>query len=137
MSSQLLYYQSMICQYAQKFTFEDVYTFDRNFRMRLDNNKFLRLDRHEELVDTFLNNNKPVCFKCKNFGHFATACPLSSSPFSSSQNSSSTRPLDQPFRAPSVQYATSHQPPSRPVPPTTSISLGDAIYPRCTYPHTC
>ena len=67
MSSQLLYYQSMMCQYAQQFTFEDAYTFDRNFRMRLaNNNKFLRWDRHyQELVAKFLNNHKPVCFKCK------------------------------------------------------------------------
>ena len=77
MSSQLLYYQSVIYQYVQQLNFEDVYTFDRNFRMRLANNKFLHWDHHDqELVAKFLNNHKPVCFKCKNFGHFSTTCPF-------------------------------------------------------------
>ena len=41
--------------------------------MHLANNNFLRWDRHDqELVATFLNNHKQVCFKCENVGHFST-----------------------------------------------------------------
>ena len=52
----------MTCQYAKHFTFEVVYNFDRNFRMHLANNKFLRWDHHDqELVAKCLNNHRQVC----------------------------------------------------------------------------
>ena len=45
---QLMFYQSMICQYAHQYMFEDVQTFDLNFRIRLANGRgTVRWDRHD------------------------------------------------------------------------------------------
>ena len=77
LTAQLFYYQSMIFQYANQYVFEDVYTFDHNYRMRLAHNNNLRGDRHDlELVAKFFHTHKQVCYKCNNFGHYSSACPL-------------------------------------------------------------
>ena len=63
MDPQLLFYQSMICQYAQQHVFEEVQTFDRNFRIRIANGKDygLRWDHFDhELVARYLRTFKSV-----------------------------------------------------------------------------
>ena len=62
--------------------FQSFYWFDRQFRLRLANNNILRWDRFDfELVGRFLRTFRPVCFRCRNFGHYAQACPRLSSSY--------------------------------------------------------
>ena len=146
LTPQLLYYQSMICQYANQYVFEDVYTFDRNYRMRLANNNNLRWDRHDlELVAKFLHTHKQVCFKCKNFGHYSSACPLTTTSSSavSSHALTPSNDLNQPFPAPqrsaginSYRFSSNTQH-SRPVHCYYFNQFGRCDNRRCTYPHTC
>ena len=103
MTPQLMFYQSMICQYAQQYVFEDVQTFDRNFRIRIANGRgTVRWDRHDpELVARFLRMFKLVCYHCKQFGHYASACSSKPTPTQSRQfHYSASSSEQQPFLAP-------------------------------------
>ena len=152
MAPQLLYYQSMICQYAQQYLFEEVYTFDRSFRIRVANGKEfgLRWDRFDqELVARYLRTFKPACYKCNKFGHYANACTISSLTTHSSNNFIRQ---PQPFRAPQRQ---SNQPVQQPSQPPYRFSqnhqasqnrttvcyyfnqFGQCDKPNCSYPHSC
>ena len=90
--SRLLYYQTMVCDYFNQYTFNDVYAYDRNFRQRMAALPDLRWDHHDqELVAKFLRTNKLVCFRCRNFGHVASACSL----FPTGSDASFARPASQ------------------------------------------
>ena len=90
--SQLLYYQAMVCDYFNQYTFNDVYAYYRNFRQRMAALPDLRWGRHDqELVAKFLRTNKLVCFRCRNFGHVASACSL----FPTGSDASFARPASQ------------------------------------------
>ena len=55
---QLLYYQAMVCDYFNQYTFNDVYAYDRNFRQRMAALPDLGWDRHDqELVAKYLCTN--------------------------------------------------------------------------------
>ena len=112
MSSQLLYYQSMICQYASQYIFDDVLLFDRNFRIRIANGlrQGLRWDRYDnELVARFLRTFKPICYNCRKFGHYVSACPSASSPLTT-LNHQSQPPFLAPQRTNPRQASTYDQP---------------------------
>ena len=157
MSYQLMFYQSIICQYAQQYVFEDVLEYDRNFRIRIANGHSLglRWDRHDpELVARFLRTFKPVCYRCKQFSYYASSCPFSTRSFQSSPG------YNQPFRAPQLQNTrrgsiastssstpavTQHQPyrlsntrtTSRPTHCYFFSQFGHCDRRECNYPHTC
>ena len=60
--SQLLYYQAMVCDYFNQYTFNDVYAYDRNFRQRMAALPDLRWDRHDqELVANFFYVPTNLC----------------------------------------------------------------------------
>ena len=106
MAPQLLFYQSMICKYVQQHIFEEVQTFDRNFRIRIANGKEygLRWDRFDhELVARYLRTFKPTGYKCKKFGHFASVC-TSSSDNSAYQSTFNNNRQQQPFHAPPAAF---------------------------------
>ena len=79
---EVLHYQTIMAQYGHQYVFPEFYLFDRQFRLRMANNNFLRWDRFDfELVGRFLRTFRPVCFRCRNFGHYAQACPRVSSSY--------------------------------------------------------
>ena len=53
---------------------------------------------YNELVARFLHTFKPICYNCRKFGHYATACPSASSPLTTLNHQSQP-----PFLAPSEQ----------------------------------
>lgn len=152
MSGELMFYQSMICQYAHQYAWEEVSTFDREFRIRMANGRTygLRWDRYDhDLVGRHLRSFRPVCYKCKNYGHWSSTCPLRSS-----STSNSTNRQHQPFRAPQQQATQQDTPtfqstrkPYQSYQSSTSNrrsvhcyyfnQFGRCDKPQCTYPHTC
>ena len=105
LTSQYLYYQTMICQFASQYEFSAWSTYDQLFRARLVNNPSMSWDQmDEELYNRYIRGGAllAVCFNCRNFGHYVANCPLRASNRSqhtpaSSTNISSNMP---PFHAP-------------------------------------
>ena len=159
MTAQLMFYQSMICQYAQQYVFEDILAFDRSFRIRVANGRAfgLRWDRYDQdLVGLHLNNFRPICYQCKNYGHWASSpsCPNKSSNNRYTYQASSTTATNNrpqtaqlPFRAPQPppQQHTSYAAPAynssnhnrRTVHCYYYNQSGRCDKPDCRYPHTC
>ena len=145
MAPQLLFYQSMITQYAHTYVFDEVCVFDRNFRMRMTECPTLRWDRYDlELAARFLSTHKPVCFKCKQFGHYSSSCPTNYQTTnyqyprqtnSQFQNSNTMPPFRSPQRSANEQRFPS--PHSRPVQCFFYNSHGTCTKPGCPYPHVC
>ena len=79
-TDQILHYQSLMAQFGQQYVFNEFYSYDRQFRLRIASNPALRWDRIDgELTNRFLRTVWAVCFRCHHtHGHYATACPLSS-----------------------------------------------------------
>ena len=72
----------MICQFASQYEFSAWSTYDQLFRARLVNNLSMSWDQmDEELYNRYIRGGAflSVCFHCRNFGHYATNCPLRAS----------------------------------------------------------
>ena len=145
LASQLAYYSSMIAQYANQYAFNDVLNFDTSFRMRMATDPALRWDRHDqELVSRFLRTSRPVCFRCNNFGHLSTNCPVPSSRRNThngpAQNTAHTVP---PFLAPQrasqniQRQHDNHTTHNRPTGCYYYNAFGHCESRRCQYPHVC
>ena len=153
MAPQLAFYQSMICQYFHRYVFEEVYTFDRNFRARIASSDLFRWDRLDpELAAQYLYTFRPICYKCKQFGHYSTTCPYqrpsggsaprypSSSPNNNITHNLTNQSLMPPFRSPqrinNSRFSTFRSPTAQ----QTCYyfnSYGDCNRPACTYRHSC
>ena len=146
MAPQLAFYQSMICQYAHRYNFDEVYTFDRNFRARTASSPLFRWDRLDpELAAQHLCTFRPICFKCKQFGHYATACPYHrpSSGTTTNRHQNQTQfnhPMMLPFRAPqrtTNQRFNTFRSSGAQQPCYYFNNYGDCNRPTCTYNHIC
>ena len=113
LTSQYLYYQTMICQFASQYEFAAWWTNDQLFCARLVNNPSMSWDQMDgELYNLYIRGGAllSVCFHCRNFGHYAANC----TPTSLSQHTPASSSNMPPFRAP--------QPPSQSA-ATTSVSF--------------
>ena len=93
--SELIRYQSIIFDFASQFSFSAWLNYDRMFRFRMAQNPSLSWDRvDDDLYNRFLRHAplQNLCYLCRNFGHFASACPLRAGATSAENHS--------PFRAP-------------------------------------
>ena len=79
LANQFLYYQTMICQFASQYDFSSWSTYDQLFRARLVNNPVMSWDQiDEELYNRYIRGGtlQSKCFHCRNYGHYASTCPL-------------------------------------------------------------
>ena len=78
LTTQLMYYQSLICQFASQYTFAAWSTYDRLFRYQLTHNPGLGWDRlDDDLFNRYIQGGplQMLCYSCRNFGHMASSCP--------------------------------------------------------------
>ena len=95
---ELIRYQALITDFASQYTFSAWSLYDRTFRYQLAFNQ--ELSWHivdDDLYNRYLRGSttQNVCYNCRSFGHFSSACPArtgiqgslgeSSQPFRSSQ----------------------------------------------------
>ena len=110
----------MICQFASQYDFSSWSTYDQLFRARLVNNPVMSWDQiDEELYNRYIRGGtlQSKCFHCRNYGHYASTCPLrenmtrpSNATYSSQQQIPSSFPTtNQPFRAPQIPPPTANQ----------------------------
>ena len=84
---ELLQYQSLIVDFVAQFTFSGWVNYERMFRYRITLNPGLSWARvDEDLYNRFLRHSplQNLCYVCRNFGHYASSCPLRSGRSSSS-----------------------------------------------------
>ena len=110
---ELIQYQSFICDFASQFTFSAWIGYEQMFRYRMALNPGLSWARvDEDLYNRYLRHwpLQTMCYVCRNFGHFANACPLRSGrnpgvlPFPAPQRSGASNSVN---NSPSVPRASS------------------------------
>ena len=80
LTTQLLYYQTQITQFASIYTFQSWSLYDHSLRLRLASKAIARWDfddvelRSQHLATTPPPNN-PTCWSCKQSGHYSVNCP--------------------------------------------------------------
>ena len=83
----LFAYQKSITRFSSRYTFEAVYSYDIDFRNLIAVEKHLPREHRQvrwskvsdELVHIHLRDNRrpePMCYKCKEKGHYANKCPF-------------------------------------------------------------
>ena len=104
LTTQLMYYQSLICQFASQYIFATWSTYDRLFRYQLAHNPGLGWDCLDD--DLIHGRYQMLCYSCRNFGHMASSFPRrnvaagGSSLTSASTFTGSVSSSQSPFRAP-------------------------------------
>ena len=73
----LMHYQSRITEYARKYPFPNVLSFDRAARNRIALNPEIGFHvQDEDSFSAFLQNQQlPQCFHCRTSGHLSNICP--------------------------------------------------------------
>ena len=109
---EMILYQATIADYANQFSFHAWSGYDRMFRYRMAHDATLSWSRHDENIYNRYLRGAPLqnlCFTCRNFGHYANACPLraggqasadSSPPFRAPQRTVSAAEALPPFHGP-------------------------------------
>ena len=132
---ELVQYHAIISDFASQFCFSAWLQYERSFRFRMAQNPALSWARvDEELYNRYLRHStlQHLCFHCRNFGHYASACPLRAG--SSGQS---------PFRAPQRSAGNSNgapvsshtqSSPSQPPPQRRSSTGGAAARPNSRDP---
>lgn len=149
--NQLIYYQSLICQFASQYTFAAWSTYERLFRYRMAANpNILTWDRlDDDLFNRHLRGAplQNLCYTCRNFGHMSAKCPLrvSSNVNSNFLPSSQVPPTN--YVPPSNTVPQSRFQPPFPVPQRNAQSIssnichffnrGQCHNSQCAYAHRC
>ena len=154
LTSQLLYYQTMISQFASQYHFNAWFTFDKLFRYRIAQQpSSLRWDYFdEELFNRYIRGSaaQVVCFLCNTFGHISHNCPsrrltsgtnppnFDNSPNNPSASIPNSMP---PFRAPQRSASSSRNPQGSVSSQGRTCNYfnnrGQCINNQCQYSHKC
>ena len=103
---ELVHYQAIICDFANQFTFSAWSNYDRMFRYQAAYNAALSWNRvDDDLYNRYLRGAtiQQLCYVCRNFGHYASACPVrlgGLAQSSSLQDVAMASPSVPPFRPP-------------------------------------
>ena len=140
---ELVRYQAIICDFANQFTFHAWSNYDRMFRYQVAYNATLSWNRvDDDLYNRYLRSApvQNLCYVCRNFGHYANACPVHLSGLAPSglQDAATSRSVP-PFLAPQRAATSTRSGVTRPPIRTCHYfnKNGQCNNQQCQFAHQC